>query len=30
MNRVKVLSARRSCYVKRLETADDVAANYLL
>jgi hypothetical protein len=29
MNKIKVLSTRRPCYVKRKETADDVVANYL-
>jgi len=29
MNKIKVLSTRRHCYVKRQETVNDVVANYL-
>lgn len=29
MNKIKVLSNRRPCYVKRQETSDDAVANYL-
>jgi hypothetical protein len=29
MNKIKVLSTRLPCYVKRKETADDFVANYL-